>query len=202
MKQDITEEKVLYERMRHLADFDVMTGLASRSAFEAKLARLEERQADRVPFGALLLVDLDGFKQINDTFGHAFGDEFLKSVAKRLKQVCRETDFVARLGGDEFAVLLGADLSRDEIEKVAEQIVAALGEPMEGSNWPFKVGASVGMARIDASSPVELFQKADAALYAAKAAGRNTFRMSEALSSDHVAKILAARRPKAGDHRT
>ena len=177
MKQDITEEKLLYDRMRYLADFDVLTGLANRSAFQAKLANLDERQADRVPFGALLLVDLDGFKQINDTFGHAFGDEFLKSVAKRLTNVCRDLDFVARLGGDEFAILLGAPLSQDEIEKVAGQIVEALRQPVEGCDWPFKVGASVGIARIDTSNPVELFQKADAALYAAKAAGRDTFRM-------------------------
>ena len=177
MKQDITEEKTLHERLRRLADFDGLTGLANRSAFQAKLAVIEESQADRAPFGALLLVDLDGFKQINDTFGHAFGDEFLKSVAGRLTNVCRDPDFVARLGGDEFAVLLRAELSQDEIEKVAGRIVEVLREPMEGYDWPFKVGASVGIARIDTSDPVELFKMADAALYAAKAAGRGAFRM-------------------------
>ena len=176
MKQDITEEKALYERLRYLADFDVLTGLANRSAFQAKLAGVEEHHTDQVPFGALLLVDLDGFKQINDTFGHAFGDEFLKSVAGRLMKVCCDPDFVARLGGDEFAVLLRTRPSHDEIEKIAGRIVEALREPVEGYGWPFKVGASVGIARIDTSNPVELFKQADAALYAAKAAGRDSFR--------------------------
>lgn len=184
MKQDITEEKTLTERLRRLADFDALTGLANRSAFQAKLSSVEEHQADRVPFGALLLVDLDGFKQINDTFGHASGDEFLRKVAERLTNLCRDPDFVARLGGDEFAVLLRAHLGQDEIERVAGQIVEVLREPVEGYDWPFKVGASVGIARIDTSNPVELFKKADAALYAAKAAGRNTFRMFASVGFD------------------
>ena len=187
MKQDITEEKALYERLRYLADFDVLTGLANRSAFQTKLAALDERQADEVPFGALLLVDLDGFKQINDTFGHAFGDEFLKSVAERLIKVCRDPDFVARLGGDEFAVLLRARSGHDEIETVAGQIVEALREPVAGYGWPFKVGASVGIARIDTSNPVELFKQADAALYAAKAAGRDNFRTFGSVGFDAAA---------------
>ncbi|HEY1943113.1 MAG TPA: diguanylate cyclase [Roseiarcus sp.] len=177
MKQDITEEKLLYQRLRYLADFDDLTGLANRSSFQAKLAGLKEQQAGWGPFGALLLIDLDGFKQVNDTFGHALGDEFLRGAAKRLMKVCSERDFVARLGGDEFAVLLGAHLSLDEIETVAKQIVQALRDPMDGCDWPFKVGASVGVARIDTSNPVELFKKADTALYAAKAAGRDTFRV-------------------------
>ncbi len=177
MKQDITEQKILYDRTRYLADFDVLTELPNRSSFQSRLSVLGERRADGVPFSALLLVDLDGFKQINDTFGHAFGDECLKSAAERLRSVCRECDFVARIGGDEFAVLLGAGLNQDEIEKVAEQIVEALRKPMGGHDRPFKVGASVGIARIDDCEPVELFKKADAALYAAKASGRGVFRM-------------------------
>lgn len=177
MKQDITEEKILYERTRYLAHFDVLTGLANRSSFQAKLSDLEERRGDAIPFSALLLVDLDGFKQINDTFGHAHGDECLKSAADRLKSVCRERDFVARLGGDEFAVLLSAHVGDDEIEAIAEQIVGALREPVDGRDCSFKIGASVGVARVDTFNPVELFEKADAALYAAKAAGRDTFRM-------------------------
>ena len=177
MKQDITEEKLLYDRTRYLAEFDVLTGLPNRSSFQARLSDLGERQVDGVRFSALLLVDLDGFKQINDTFGHALGDECLRSVAERLKNVCRESDFAARIGGDEFAVLLGPGLNQNEIEDVAEQIVEALRNPMDGRDWPFKVGASVGIACIDTGYSLELFKKADAALYAAKASGRNTFRM-------------------------
>jgi diguanylate cyclase (GGDEF)-like protein len=190
MKQDITEEKTLYERMRYLADFDVLTGVANRSSFQARLCGLEERQAEGAPLSALLLIDLDGFKQINDTFGHALGDEYLRSVAQRLTDVCHEPNFVARIGGDEFAVLLGPDLTQDEIEEIAGHIVEALREPMEGCDWPFKVGASVGIARVDTSNPVELFKKADAALYAAKAAGRNTFRMFSSLGSENARMTL------------
>jgi len=183
MKQDITEEKILYERTRYLANFDVLTGVGNRSSFQAKLSDLEHRQAD-FPFSALLLVDLDGFKLINDTFGHAVGDEFLKIAANRLNAICREPNFVARLGGDEFAVLLAAHLGQHAIEEVAEQIVAAFRKPPTGCNWPFKVGASVGIARIDTGDAVELFKKADSALYAAKAAGRDTSRMFNATDFD------------------
>ena len=181
MKQDITEEKSLTERLRRLADFDDLTGLANRSSFQAKLADLAKRGDGGAPFSALLLIDLDGFKQVNDTFGHALGDELLRGAARRLREVCGELDFVARIGGDEFAVLLAAHHSHDEIVGIAGQIVDALRNPVDGGHWPLKVGASVGIARIGTLNPVELFNEADAALYAAKAAGRNTFRMFSAV---------------------
>jgi diguanylate cyclase (GGDEF)-like protein len=180
MKQDITEEKILSDRMRYLAEFDVMTGLANRSSFQARLAALgqEVDSRDGPPSSALLLVDLDGFKQINDLFGHAFGDECLKEVALRLNTVCREADLVARIGGDEFAVLLQGHLDQTGIETIAQQIVDALGRPMRRNDGLLGVGASVGIAAIDSGlKPSELFTRADAALYAAKAAGRNTFRL-------------------------
>ena len=176
MKQDITEEKLMADRLRYLAEVDVLTGLANRASFQAKLADIGVNAGPR-PFSALLLIDLDGFKQINDTFGHACGDEYLKYAALCLRTVCREPHFVARIGGDEFAVLLDASCGPDTVERIARDIVAALRQPLDGQSWPFKTGASVGIARMCSGPSAELFNKADAALYAAKASGRDTFRM-------------------------
>lgn len=174
MKQDITEEKILWDQMRHLAEFDAMTGLANRGQFEARLAELGRgpRRA-----GALVLVDLDRFKAVNDTLGHAVGDECLKEVALRLGRACRRADLVARIGGDEFGILLGPRFDRPAIQHLAGRIVAALGRPVERCGHSFELGASVGIARFEDCDPSDLFKRADAALYSAKAAGGNTFRM-------------------------
>jgi diguanylate cyclase (GGDEF)-like protein len=177
MKQDITEEKLLWEQTRYLAEFDVMTGLANRSQFQSRLSYLHERHAERNPIGALVLVDLDGFKQVNDTLGHSLGDECLKEAALRLGSVCREAELVARVGGDEFGVLLGSHFDRSAIEDLAGKIVEAVSRPIDTGGQSLKLGASVGIARVDGCTPSELFTNADTALYAAKAAGRNTFRI-------------------------
>jgi diguanylate cyclase (GGDEF)-like protein len=178
MKQDITEEKLLWERMRYLAEFDAMTGLANRSQFQARLADLDRRPSDRNPIGALALIDLDGFKQVNDTYGHSFGDECLKEAARRLAEVCRDAELVARIGGDEFAILLGPHLDRGAIGDLAEEIVHAMGRPVEIGGRSLRFGASLGVACVNClTSSEELFIEADTALYAAKAAGRNTFQI-------------------------
>jgi diguanylate cyclase (GGDEF)-like protein len=177
MKQDITEEKILWERTRYLAEFDGMTGLANRMQFQTRLSDLGARHADRPAIGALLLIDLDGFKQVNDTFGHAIGDECLKEAALRLGAVCREAELVARIGGDEFAVLLGSHFSPAAIEDLAGRIVDAMSWRVESGGPSLELGASIGIGRADGGTPSELFTKADTALYSAKAAGRNTFRM-------------------------
>ncbi|MDB5533124.1 MAG: diguanylate cyclase, partial [Hyphomicrobiales bacterium] len=145
-------------------------GLANRSSFQARLAALD--------VGVLVLIDLDGFKQINDLFGHALGDECLREVGQRLNTICRGAELVARIGGDEFAVLLQGHRDQTGIEMIAQQIVDALSRPVKRNDGLLRVGASVGIAAIDDSlKPAELFTRADAALYAAKAAGRNTFRL-------------------------
>jgi diguanylate cyclase (GGDEF)-like protein len=173
MKQDITEEKILADRTRYLAEFDVMTGLANRSLFQSRLAELDSVGA----IGALLLVDLDGFKAINDNHGHALGDECLKETAQRLAAVCEQAELVARIGGDEFAVILGQHVDALASEALAARIVAILADPVVRVGQSLKIGASVGIARGDGANPADLFKQADAALYAAKAAGRNTFRV-------------------------
>lgn len=173
MKQDITEEKILSGRMRYLAEYDVMTGLANRGRFQERLAHTDEGR----PLGALLLIDLDGFKAVNDTFGHVVGDECLKAAAERLAGSCREADLVARVGGDEFAVLLGPHLDRGAVSGLARGIIEAMGKPVAACGQSLNLGASVGIAFAQAGAPCDLFMQADTALYAAKAAGRNTFRI-------------------------
>lgn len=177
MKQDITEEKIMADQMRYLAEFDVMTGLANRSRFQSKLAEMTERHAEQPAAGALLLLDLDGFKQINDTFGHAVGDECLKEIGRRLEQASGDAELVSRIGGDEFAVLTGPHLGLAAISELARDIIEKLGRPLDHGGKPLKLGASIGIALFEPCSLSDLLVKADTALYSAKAAGRNTFRL-------------------------
>ncbi|MBZ9706364.1 diguanylate cyclase [Mesorhizobium sp. ESP7-2] len=176
MKQDITEEKILSDRMRYLAEFDAMTGLANRARFQARLGHAEEGR----PVGALLLIDLDGFKAVNDTFGHVVGDECLKAAAERLTGGCGGAELVARVGGDEFAVLLGPHLDRAAVSGMARHLIEAMAKPLPVRGQSLRLGASVGIAFAEAGQPCDLFMQADTALYAAKAAGRNTFRIFKA----------------------
>ena len=178
MKQDITDEKILADRNRYLAEFDVMTGLANRSQFQSKLAELSLTSASgRRPFGALLLIDLDEFKAVNDSCGHAAGDECLREAAQRIRHVCRDAELVARIGGDEFAVMLRAELQFADISETARAIVAEMSRPVRFRGLQLQIGASVGVALVDDCTPSQLFLMADTALYAAKNAGRSTFRI-------------------------
>lgn len=179
MKQDITEEKALWERTRQLAEVDEMTGLANRSKFQAHLSQLCEGPSGQTAAGALLLIDLDGFKEVNDSLGHLAGDQCLKATAARLGDICTNASIVARIGGDEFAVLLVTPRKSEAIE-VAAKIVATVRHPIEHGGRQFYIGASVGVATIDSCTPLELFRRADTALYAAKAGGRDTFRVFDA----------------------
>lgn len=182
MKQDITDEKRLWEQTRYLAECDVLTGLSNRSRFQAELSDACNTAAGQPSAGALLLVDLDGFKQINDVFGHALGDECLRQIASRLRALCRDAELVARIGGDEFAILIDRPTERASVEALAAAIIEALRPPVEWGGNSFQISASIGVALnggTGSCDPVELFTQADIALYAAKAAGKNTFRSFE-----------------------
>ncbi|URK89516.1 GGDEF domain-containing protein (plasmid) [Rhizobium sp. RCAM05350] len=122
---------------------------------------------------ALILVDLDGFKTLNDTFGHSAGDDCLRETARHLERVCTDAVLIARIGGDEFAILVSEN--RDTVSNVARNIIGALYRPVHLEGRQVQIGASVGIAFMDGSTPSDFFKKADVALYAAKAAGRNTF---------------------------
>ncbi|SFL61655.1 sensor domain-containing diguanylate cyclase [Methylorubrum salsuginis] len=167
LKQDVTDEILLLERTRQLAETDALTGLANRARFDARL---------RVPVGTLLLIDLDGFKAINDAYGHPAGDACLREAGSRLMRTCRRGALVARLGGDEFAVVLDESLRPDAAAALAQRIVEALGRPVDHEGRRYRLGASVGVA-LSGSEAGDLFARADTALYAAKAAGRRTFRL-------------------------
>ena len=169
LKQDITEERERWEEARRRAEFDDLTGLPNRRQFQARLDT-----ACGGTGGTLLLVDLDGFKEVNDSLGHATGDACLHEAAQRLAAVCETSAFVARIGGDEFAVLLGPSAGAPIL--FARQIIAAMRRPIRCGWRRFQVGASVGLTALDGCRPEAAMRRADAALYAAKAAGRGTFR--------------------------
>ena len=173
--QDVTDRKDAQRQLEHLAYTDPLTGLANRALFKTSLATMIEGCRREGRTGALLLIDLDHFKEVNDSLGHAAGDELLGRVARILRSQLGASAFIARLGGDEFAVLLervpaGADLSG-----VAEDLIAAMTGPIELANGEAFVSATVGIANLpeDGASAEQAMRNADLALYMAKAAGRS-----------------------------
>jgi diguanylate cyclase (GGDEF)-like protein len=162
--RDITEQHELQEELRRQATHDGLTGLANR-------ALLNERLAGTRGELSVLVIDLDGFKQVNDVYGHHAGDELLVTVADRLTAAIGPGDLAARLGGDEFAVLL-AGAGAQRAEQVAEAIALALGQPMRLSEGVLQVGASVGAATGVAGEVERLLRDADAAMYRKKQARR------------------------------
>jgi diguanylate cyclase (GGDEF)-like protein len=181
IKQDITEEKTQLERIRYFAEFDDMTGLANRNKFQTQLSLLCSGAPRPQAGGALLLIDLDGFKDVNDTLGHMAGDECLRETAHRLRAICDKASLLARIGGDEFAILLEAPHDSGAAQ-LAARIVAVLNQPIDRDGRRYDIGASVGVAAINGCLAEEAFRRADAALYAAKAGGRKTFRVFGATS--------------------
>ena len=184
--EDVTEQKRREDEVTYLARHDILTALANRSRFQALIA---EAVAGGRRFNVLLL-DLDRFKSVNDTMGHAAGDALLKEVARRLKGAVRSDDIVARLGGDEFAIMQaaprsGADCSVEEYrygaEMLADRILAAFSEPVDVGPGAVFAGVSIGaaLAPDHGGDGYELIKKADFALYAAKTAGRGTYRLFE-----------------------
>jgi len=159
-------------RLRHQANFDGLTGLANRTHFHDQVAHALATPSARV---SVLLVDLDGFKAVNDTMGHAAGDALLMAVADRLRTAIRAGDLAARLGGDEFAVLL-PDCTAPEASRTAERILAALSVPEQIDGIPVRAAASIGVAAATPGSDVtSLLRDADVAMYTAKRRGTNTW---------------------------
>jgi len=175
-KQDITFDRQIMESLRQQAETDPLTGLANRSLFQS---RYREIVSDTLNYGfasALVLIDLDRFKSLNDTFGHSAGDACLCEVARRLKQAFHNAGLIARLGGDEFALILHAPTNPARIARVLQQAVVMLSRPLFWNGLRLEIGASIGVALVGRPHRrriTELFAEADIALYDAKAGGRN-----------------------------
>jgi len=171
---DITEVRRTQERLTNLAHMDVLSGLPNRGKVRQLLGEaLDNAVAQNVPC-AIMFLDLDGFKPVNDTFGHPKGDAVLKSVSQRLVHEVGPLGEVGRMGGDEFAIVIRDAQSRRMIEELGRRIIAAIAEPYLVDKAEIRIGVSIGCAYgpIDGNSVDDLIQKADLALYQAKAQGR------------------------------
>ncbi len=197
MVRDITDQKEIDVRLQYLADHDALTGLLNRRGFEAELDRHIDAVACYGATGALLLLDLDHFKQVNDTLGHGAGDELIISIAEALRRRLRTSDMIARLGGDEFAVILHR-VDGDEAAQVAQDLVETVRREvtLEGVAEAHRPTVSIGVAVFDAPgiSAKQMLINADVAMYRAKAAGRNGFATHsevDALTSAHIGPVGA-----------
>lgn len=177
---DITERWALEQQFRLRAMRDSLTGLLNRAAIIESLEHSIHEHTQGRRGLALLYLDVDRFKQINDSLGHAIGDEVLIAFAARLERSVRISDIVARLGGDEFVILLQHLPSAEHACEVADKIIDAMGEPLQIRQHCLQVSTSIGIAMLDAQTqcPASLLDKADQALYQAKQAGRNRFSLS------------------------
>nr|WP_256489238.1 PAS domain S-box protein [Dyella lutea] len=176
LAQDVTERKLLYERIEHEASHDALTGLPNRRALMQRLQQAMNRVRRHDRAVAVLFMDLDNFKPMNDTLGHEFGDAVLRHFGETIRGSVRDSDFVARLAGDEFVVVI-EDLEpvRDHAERLGRALLARLATEREIQGVAVRLAASVGVAVHDGQdeeTPQELLRRADAAMYRAKAAGR------------------------------
>jgi diguanylate cyclase (GGDEF)-like protein len=179
---DLTERKLAERRILHTARHDVLTDLPNRLLFRERLEEaLAESQRSTQRF-AVLWLDLDRFKAVNDALGHAIGDELLVAVADRVRTILRQGDVVARLGGDEFAILQRAGEQPIAASSLADRLISELSQPFNIQDHQLHIGASVGMAiwPSDGADGDTLLKNADLALYRAKADGRGVFRFFEA----------------------
>ena len=184
--RDVTEKKRAAQELEYLASHDSLTALPNRSLFTDRLAHAMELSERAEKLMALLFIDLDGFKQVNDSLGHAMGDEMLRAVAQRLQQAVRRSDTVGRMGGDEFAVILEGLENVDVVHKFAGHINDCLREPLQLANREVAISASIGITiyPFDAKTPAELMIDADRAMYIAKASGKNRYQFFKANLAD------------------
>lgn len=177
IKEEITEKKLQAERINHLALHDPLTSLYNRISFLDHLGKAVSTANRNGSKFALLYLDLDGFKAINDNLGHTTGDAVLKEVGKRLLSCVREMDVVARLGGDEFAIIASEFHQRQELETIATRIIASLGKPFCSIARQCSIGVSIGICVYpeDEQRLEDLVNKADQAMYQVKKSGKNAF---------------------------
>jgi diguanylate cyclase (GGDEF)-like protein len=172
---DITARRLAEGRVQRLAYQDTLTGLPNRAAFMEQLAQAQQQARVRGSRFALLFLDLDGFKEINDSLGHEAGDDLLQQVAQRIRGCLRQADVLARFGGDEFLILIDPVRRRRDVETVTQKILKAVATPLKLHGLMATVSASIGIAMFpdDGEDPQRLLKNADAAMYQAKQNGRN-----------------------------
>jgi len=185
------ERKRFEEHLTYLAQYDHLTGLVNRTLFRDRLVQATARSKRMQQMIGLMLLDLDRFKLVNDTFGHDIGDELLKAVSERLKTCVREVDTVARMGGDEFTIILEGVSSEQNILVVAKRITECIATPFELKGHCISIGISIGITIYPQDDhPVdELLKHADTAMYQAKQHGGSAFHLHEA-SGTHSANLL------------
>ncbi len=178
--EDITERRRVEDRITHLAHYDALTDLPNRALFHEQLKRELARIAPGEQL-AVLYIDIDEFKSVNDTLGHLIGDELLKSVAASLGRCVRDTDFVARLGGDEFAIVQTGIRTADDVTGLVMRVLDTIREPYECLGHQVTTDASIGIALAPqhGTDLDQILKNADLAMYAAKSAGRRTYRFFE-----------------------
>jgi diguanylate cyclase (GGDEF)-like protein/PAS domain S-box-containing protein len=183
---DISSERATEERLHHIAHHDILTGLLNRLSLKGRMDQAlatARRDGSRV---AVMFIDLDRFKVINDTLGHHIGDELLIEVGKRLRENVRDSDVVARLGGDEFVIMLSGVDHTSSVAMVAEKLVLSVGHSCQIGGYDLYTSPSIGIAifPIDGNDGETLMKNADAAMYHAKTAGRNNFQFFDAKMND------------------
>ncbi|MBI1868718.1 MAG: EAL domain-containing protein [Methylocystis sp.] len=173
--EDVTEQRRAAREIERIAQFDILTNLPNRYQFQQRLERYSRQIIRRGQTLALLNIDLDQFKEVNDTLGHSIGDKLLREVAERLRESIRAIDMVARFGGDEFCVLLHPTEKLCDVESIANRIIEFIGRPYVIDGHTIVIGASIGIgvASKEAISGEELLKRSDLAMYHSKATGRN-----------------------------
>lgn len=185
--EDVSEIYTLQHEIRHMAYHDQLTGLPNRRMLAKRLASANETCAQNDGF-ALLFLDLDGFKPVNDTFGHSAGDKLLRSVSERLSGCIRSGDMLARLGGDEFAIVQGSAARVADAEALAERILQILSAPFDIDGQAARIGTSIGIIFSDRRVPDSdtLLIKADQAMYRAKRQGGTRFHVDLSPETDQT----------------
>ncbi|HNB50686.1 MAG TPA: PAS domain S-box protein [Anaerolineales bacterium] len=185
---NITERKNIEKQLHHLATHDSLTGLPNRVLFFERLAQALERARQNRTKVAILFMDLDGFKEVNDTFGHAMGDQLLQAIAQRLEMRFRDVDTLARMGGDEFTLIFEEIVSLEQAIHLSERVLALMEMPFGVRGETLQIGASLGLSLFpdDGAEVEQLVSDADNAMYAAKHAGKARLVVHQALDSIKV----------------
>jgi diguanylate cyclase (GGDEF)-like protein len=175
MAVDVTDMERESQELLHRAHHDALTGLPNRHELEIRIDRCLERSVRDLRKAALLTIDVDHFKQVNDTYGHLVGDECLKAVSARLQSRIRQMDTLARTGGEEFTAIIGGLSSKDDAQKISSMLLRIFDEPMALSACEIHLSISIGVAIFpdDGADRETLVRRSDEALYEAKRAGRN-----------------------------